>query len=93
MRFSRKPDVEKVTNPPILPFVPYLLSFLRKQKYLCLIHDVYPDIAVRLGYLRKNGVLYGLWERMNQRMMHGAAAGMTTVSWKGRPVIISVDCA
>jgi glycosyltransferase involved in cell wall biosynthesis len=63
-----------VTNPPILPFVPYLLSFLRKQKYLCLIHDVYPDIAVRLGYLQKNGVLSGLWERMNQRMMHGAAA-------------------
>ena len=29
---------------------------------------------MRLGYLRKNGVLYGLWERMNQRMMHGAAA-------------------
>lgn len=63
-----------VTNPPILPFVPYLLSFLRKRKYICLIHDVYPDIAVRLGYLRKNGVFYGLWERMNQRMMHGAAA-------------------
>lgn len=63
-----------VTNPPILPFVPYLLSFLRKQKYVCLIHDVYPDIAVRLGYLRKNGVIYWLWERMNQKMMHGAAA-------------------
>ena len=63
-----------VTNPPILPFVPYLLSFLRKRKYVCLIHDVYPDIAVRLGYLRGNGVFYGLWERMNQRIMHGAAA-------------------
>jgi glycosyltransferase involved in cell wall biosynthesis len=63
-----------VTNPPILPFVPYLLSFLRKQKFVCLIHDVYPDIAVRLGYLRQGGILCRLWERMNQRMMHGAAA-------------------
>jgi len=63
-----------VTNPPILPFVPYLLSFLRKQKYVCLVHDVYPDIAVQLGYLRENGIFYGLWERMNQKMMHGAAA-------------------
>jgi glycosyltransferase involved in cell wall biosynthesis len=63
-----------VTNPPILPFVPYLLSFLRKQKFVCLIHDVYPDIAVRLGYLRKNGAFHGLWERMNRRMMHRAAA-------------------
>jgi hypothetical protein len=81
-----------VTNPPILPFVPYLLSFMRKQKYVCLIHDVYPDIAVRLGFLRK-WILYGLWARMDHGRMHSAAAEMTTVSWTGRPVIISVDCA
>ena len=80
-----------VTNPPILPLVPYFLSFLQKRKYVCLIHYVYPDIAVRLGYLWKNGVFYGLRERMNRRVIHGAAAGMTTGSWTGRPVIFSVD--
>jgi glycosyltransferase involved in cell wall biosynthesis len=63
-----------VTNPPILPFVPYLLSFMRKQKYVCLIHDVYPDIAIRLGYLRQESVLCRTWERMNRSMMRRAAA-------------------
>lgn len=63
-----------VTNPPILPFVPYLLSFMRKQKYVCLIHDVYPDIAMRLGYLRQGSVLCRTWERMNRNMMCRAAA-------------------
>jgi glycosyltransferase involved in cell wall biosynthesis len=47
---------------------------LRKRKYVCLLHDVYPDIAVRLGYLRQDGVFYWLWDKMNQRMMHAAAA-------------------
>ena len=59
LSLAPRPVVLVVTNPPILPFVPYLLSFLRKQKYVCLIHDVYPDIAVRLGYLRKEAFSAG----------------------------------
>ena len=74
MALSRDAIVLVVTNPPILPFVPYLLSILGKRKYVCLVHDVYPDIAVQLGYLGKSGVFRGLWEKMNRRMMHGAAA-------------------
>ena len=71
---SRDAIILVVTNPPILPFVPYLLSFLGNRRYICLIHDVYPDIAVRLGYLRQGGVLWGLWEMMNRRVMRGASA-------------------
>ncbi|MHC4585044.1 MAG: glycosyltransferase family 4 protein [Planctomycetota bacterium] len=63
-----------VTNPPILLFVPYLLSFLRGQKYIILIHDVYPDIAVQLGYLGQGGVIFGLWEKLNRKVMQNAAA-------------------
>jgi glycosyltransferase involved in cell wall biosynthesis len=74
LAFPRDTVVLVVTNPPILPFVPYLLSFMRKQKYVCLIHDVYPDIAMRLGYLRKGSVLCRTWERMNRNMMRRAAA-------------------
>jgi glycosyltransferase involved in cell wall biosynthesis len=74
MALSRDAVVLVVTNPPILPFVPYLLSILGKRKYVCLVHDVYPDIAVQLGYLGKVGVFHALWEKMNRMMMHGAAA-------------------
>jgi glycosyltransferase involved in cell wall biosynthesis len=74
MVLSRDAVVLVVTNPPILPFVPFLLSILGKRKYVCLVHDVYPDIAVQLGYLGQGGILRGMWEKMNQRMMCGAAA-------------------
>lgn len=74
LTLSRDAVVLVVTNPPILPLVPYLLSFLGRRKYVCLIHDVYPDIAVRLGYVRKGGVVCSLWERMNRRVLHGSEA-------------------
>jgi glycosyltransferase involved in cell wall biosynthesis len=74
LSLSRDAVVLVVTNPPILMFVPYLLSFLGKRKYVCLIHDVYPEIATQLGYLRRDGIVCKLWERMNRRVMRGAAA-------------------
>lgn len=71
---SRESVMVVVTNPPILPFVPYLLSLLGRSKYVCLIHDVYPDVAVRLGYLGSRSILCRLWETMNRRVMAGASA-------------------
>jgi len=50
LALHRNTVVLVVTNPPFLPLLPYLLNLFRKQKYVCLIHDVYPDFAVRLGY-------------------------------------------
>jgi glycosyltransferase involved in cell wall biosynthesis len=62
---SRGSIILAVTNPPFLPLGAYLISLLGRGKYICLIHDVYPDIAVRLGYLRAGGVLERLWNRIN----------------------------
>ena len=72
--FPRDAVVLVVTNPPFLSFLPYLLSFFRKQKYVCLIHDVYPDIAARYGYLRKGGISYRLWDKVNRSVLRGAVA-------------------
>lgn len=55
-----------VTNPPFLAVGAYLLSLFRGGRYVCLIHDVYPDIAVRLGYLKAGGMLEWLWNRVNR---------------------------
>ena len=63
-----------VTNPPILPLAAYLLSALRPQKYVCLIHDVYPDIAVALGYLRREGVPAKVWNIINRYVLRKAEA-------------------
>jgi glycosyltransferase involved in cell wall biosynthesis len=53
------------TNPPVLPFVGLVLKKLRRQRYICLVHDIYPQIAVRLGFLTEGSPLVRIWERLN----------------------------
>lgn len=74
--FALSPDamILVVTNPPFLPLAAYLYTLLRKRKYICLIHDVYPDIAVRLGYLRTGGMLEKLWNWTNRAVWNRAKA-------------------
>jgi glycosyltransferase involved in cell wall biosynthesis len=55
-----------VSNPPFLPLVGYFLKRLRGKSYIWLVHDVYPEIAVKLGYLKEGGILSWIWDRMNR---------------------------
>ncbi|MGH7902449.1 MAG: glycosyltransferase family 4 protein [Thermodesulfobacteriota bacterium] len=55
-----------VSNPPFLPLVGLFYKFLRRQKFIFLVHDVYPDIAIRLGYLKEFGIISTLWHFMNR---------------------------
>lgn len=61
-----------VTNPPMLPLVGWVLKKLRRQRYVCLVNDLYPEIAVRLGYLRSDGWAARLWGRMNRSIYQSA---------------------
>jgi colanic acid biosynthesis glycosyl transferase WcaI len=54
-----------VTNPPVLPLVGAVLKKLRGQRYVILVNDIYPDIAVRLGYLRPDGWAARVWTILN----------------------------
>lgn len=54
------------SNPPFLPLVGWIMKKLRRQKYLFLVHDVYPDIAVRLGYMKEEGIVVKLWSKVNK---------------------------
>ncbi len=71
--FSRTPSILLiVTNPPILPLAGWVLKKLRRQKYVCLVQDLYPDIPVRLGYLTDGSLVTRLWEKMNERVYRDA---------------------
>ena len=61
-----------VTNPPFLPFMGILLKKLKKKPYILLIHDVYPDIAVKLGYLSPKSIVVRLWDRFNRIAFNNA---------------------
>ena len=62
------------SNPPFLGLLGYVLNRARGQPYIYLVNDVYPDIAVHLGYLRADGLVRGIWTRLNQLTLRGAGA-------------------
>ncbi|MDP3445325.1 MAG: glycosyltransferase, partial [Ignavibacteria bacterium] len=53
-----------VTTPPFLPLLGYLIHKLRKTPYYILVHDVYPDIAIKLGYLRADSLIVKIWQKV-----------------------------
>lgn len=61
------------TNPPFLGFVGGFISLLFKHKYVVLLHDSYPEIAVWLGKIKKNGVIDRFWQWCNKIMYHRAS--------------------
>jgi glycosyltransferase involved in cell wall biosynthesis len=62
------------TNPPFLGLVARVAGRIIGKPYVLLVHDVYPDIAVRLGVLRPRSPLTWLWNRFTRFMLNGADA-------------------
>lgn len=61
-----------VSTPPFLFVVGYLLNILQGRRYVCLVYDLYPDIAERLGYIKKNNIIYKIWDRCNKSFFRRA---------------------
>lgn len=65
--FSNKYDsILVVSNPPLIPFIAYLNKLIKNKPYYYLVHDVYPDIAVEVGAIKKDSVPYKLMNKINQ---------------------------
>jgi glycosyltransferase involved in cell wall biosynthesis len=54
------------TNPPLLGLVGYLAKRFHGARYVCLIHDVYPEVLYRTGFVGANSFVVRLWDRMNR---------------------------
>lgn len=61
-----------VSNPPIIQFVGLLLNLLRGQRYVLIIYDVYPDMAVNLGFVSEGSLTVNLWNRLNRWLYNHA---------------------
>jgi glycosyltransferase involved in cell wall biosynthesis len=61
----RREMVLLTTAPPFLPILGYLLSHLFRIRYVCLLYDLYPDIAVQLGVIPVGHWLIELWNWFN----------------------------
>lgn len=60
------------TNPPYLGFVGAFVSYLRRHNYVVLLHDSYPELAVWVGKIRKNGFIDRIWQWCNKVMYNRA---------------------
>lgn len=62
------------TNPAFLPWIAWLICWVRRHKYVILVYDLYPDVAIRLGYMTERGILARIWRYMNRRSFPRAEA-------------------
>ena len=60
------------TNPPYLGFVGAFVSLLKRHRYIVLLHDSYPELAVWVGKIRKDGIIDRVWRSFNKIMYRRA---------------------
>ena len=67
LRASRRCDILLLTTaPPFLPILGYLANLLFGLPYVCLLYDLYPDIAVKLGVVSPHHWMTCFWQKMNR---------------------------
>jgi glycosyltransferase involved in cell wall biosynthesis len=60
-----------VSNPPFLGLLGFFYKLVRGQKYVILVYDIYPDLLLGLGTIRR-GFLSRTWEFLNHIVLENA---------------------
>ncbi|MBD2343405.1 glycosyltransferase family 4 protein [Anabaena subtropica] len=67
LRAWRRRNILLVTTaPPFLPLLGYLAKLLFKLPYVCILYDLYPDIAIALGVVSQRSWLVKFWHTLNR---------------------------
>jgi glycosyltransferase involved in cell wall biosynthesis len=76
------------TNPALLPFLGFVIKKIREQRYLILVHDLWPELLVNTGMIQKRGLLYKMIDfLMIASFMH--ASGIIAISDKMKKRILN----
>ncbi|MBK1987096.1 glycosyltransferase family 4 protein [Sphaerospermopsis aphanizomenoides BCCUSP55] len=75
--------------PPFLPVAGYLAHLCLRIAYVCLIYDLYPDIAIALGVIPKNHWLTGFWRGIN-KLIWRRAKGIVVLSPDMKERVIAI---
>lgn len=65
------------SNPPTMPCLAALISYIRRVPLFLVIYDVYPEALVNFGHLRRGGLIHRLWEFCNRHVFRRAEAVFT----------------
>jgi glycosyltransferase involved in cell wall biosynthesis len=60
------------TAPPFLPVLGYLAHVCFRLPYVCILYDLYPDIAISLGVISKHHWLARFWQTINRQIWQQA---------------------
>ena len=69
----RRNTVLLTTAPPFLPILGYLANILFGLNYVCILYDLYPDIAVALEVVPEQHLLTRLWQFINKQILRKAS--------------------
>ncbi len=66
LRSARKNDIVLLTTaPPFLSVVGYIANLLLGVSYVCLVYDLYPDVAIELGVISERHPIAKFWNKVN----------------------------
>ena len=69
LKASGRGDILLLTSaPPFLPILGYLANLLFGIPYVCLLYDLYPDVAVELKVVSKKNWLVQSWNWLNKQV-------------------------
>ena len=60
------------TNPPLIALVGWLLRLLRGTKFVYVVEDLYPDVAIELGFLKRDGVATKIANKVSSFLLRHA---------------------
>ena len=67
LKKSNRGDILLVTTaPPFLPVIGLLANLFFKLPYVCLLYDIYPDIAIELQVISTNHWIAKFWDFLNR---------------------------
>jgi len=58
-----------VTNPPSVPILAMVLSFILRVRYSLLVHDVYPDIMAACGLSSRKAISFRILQEINHLVL------------------------
>ncbi len=76
-RWPRKTPLLLFSNPPLLPWLGVLMRRLRGHPYGVMVHDIYPDLLVRLGVVSERHLITRVWRGLNRKGYEHAEVVMT----------------
>lgn len=76
-RWSPEIPVLVFSNPPLAPWLTYLLKKTQGRRYFVMVHDVYPDLLVGLEKIRPSNPIVSMWRGLNRIAYENAELVMT----------------